>query len=239
MGERIGDWTFMAADNALCRDDERRRLEERAARTLALLCARRGETVPHEEIVARVWQGRTLSANSLAVVIGQLRRALDDDARRPRFIETVAKRGYRLAPAENLPPVMASPKRRLWPAAAAVALLTMLVLGWLLWRPASEPVAVADVINETGQARYDPLARATSELIVNTLRRRGVPVRRDGEVMLRLSARLILWNGGPTVSLRAIGPDGTIHWSAMARGPENAIARNVQQALEEFAAQRH
>ena len=93
---RIGDWTFRAGENELVRGGERRRLEDRAARTLELLCRRAGEAVGQDEIIAEVWNGRSQSPNSIPVVIGQLRRALGDDARNPRFIETLPKRGYRL-----------------------------------------------------------------------------------------------------------------------------------------------
>ena len=93
---RIGGWTFRAGENELVQGGERRRLEDRAARTLELLCRRAGEAVGQDEIIAQVWNGRSQSPNSIPVVIGQLRRALGDDARSPRFIETVPKRGYRL-----------------------------------------------------------------------------------------------------------------------------------------------
>src|SRR5687767_9601318 len=86
---RIGGWTFRAGENELLKDGERRRLEDRAARTLELLCRRAGEAVAQDEIIAEVWNGRSQSPNSIPVVIGQLRKALGDDARSPRFIETL------------------------------------------------------------------------------------------------------------------------------------------------------
>ena len=42
---RIGDWTFSPAANELHRGEARRKLEHRAARTLELLCRRRGSVV--------------------------------------------------------------------------------------------------------------------------------------------------------------------------------------------------
>src|SRR2546430_2002138 len=95
-GEAIGDWRFHAGEDELRRPGERRKLEHRAARTLELLCGRRGEVVSREAILEAVWQGRAVSPNSVAIVISDLREALGDDARSPRHIETVAKRGYRL-----------------------------------------------------------------------------------------------------------------------------------------------
>src|SRR5689334_8327320 len=92
---RIGEWHFHPASGELRRGALVRRLEPRAARTLELLCAARGGVVTHEQLIREVWNGRSLSENSVAVVVGQLRRALDDDARDARLIQTIPKRGYR------------------------------------------------------------------------------------------------------------------------------------------------
>jgi hypothetical protein len=58
-------------------------LEDRAARTLELLCRRRGEVVSKAELIDAVWGGRSISANSVAVVIGDLRKAIEEDAHAP------------------------------------------------------------------------------------------------------------------------------------------------------------
>src|ERR1700744_2827969 len=108
----IGRWVFDREAARLVSGTEERKLEDRAARTLTLLCDRRGAILSQEEILQIVWQGRTVSPNSLAVVIRDLRRGPGGDARQPRFIETIAKRGYRLAAADPVP------RRRLWPIAA-------------------------------------------------------------------------------------------------------------------------
>src|SRR5687767_7706843 len=142
----IGDWTFDPDANELRRGDERRRLEHRAARTLELLCSRPGQVVTPDEIVAHVWNGRAISANSVPVVISDLRQALEDDARSPRYIETVAKRGYRLLgerPADA-PPT----PRRTWlrPALVAPVVLALAVAAALAWallgRAVNAPVLV-------------------------------------------------------------------------------------------------
>jgi DNA-binding winged helix-turn-helix (wHTH) protein len=137
----IGAWTFEAGANELRRDGERRRLEHRAAVTLELLCRRPGEIVTTEDILAQVWNGRAISPNSVPVVISDLRQALEDDARSPRYIETVAKRGYRLMaepPADT--PIVAS-RRRVRPAilvliALATALGAALAYAMIVRRPA-------------------------------------------------------------------------------------------------------
>ena len=109
---RIGEWHFHPGSGELRRGSDVRRLEPRAARTLELLLEARGSVVSHERLIHEVWSGRTLSENSVAVVVGQLRRALGDDARDPRLIETIPKRGYRLI---GQPSTLASrPSRRTW-----------------------------------------------------------------------------------------------------------------------------
>src|SRR5215212_6382400 len=93
---RIGGWEFSPATGELRRRADLRRLEPRAAKALQMLCEAGGDVVSQEQLIDSVWQGRALSENSVAVVIGQLRKALDDDAREPKLIETIPKRGYRL-----------------------------------------------------------------------------------------------------------------------------------------------
>src|SRR3954470_1146351 len=124
-GQRIGGWRFHAASSELRRGSDVRRLEPRAARTLELLCAARGDVVSHEQLIREVWSGRSLSENSVAVVVGQLRKALDDDARDPTLIETIPKRGYRL-----ISPASAAPSRPArWPAATSAAVAILVGIG--------------------------------------------------------------------------------------------------------------
>src|SRR3954469_16690217 len=121
---RIGGWEFSPATGELRRRADVRRLEPRAAKALELLCEANGEVVSQEQLIDGVWQGRSLSENSVAVVIGQLRRALDDDAREPRLIETIPKRGYRLRADQAQ---TERPARRRKYALIAVAALILLI----------------------------------------------------------------------------------------------------------------
>ncbi len=237
---RIGGWTFRAGENELVQGGERRRLEDRAARTLELLCRRAGEAVGQDEIIASVWNGRSQSPNSIPVVIGQIRRALDDDARSPRFIETLPKRGYRLIAEPDV--AVEAPRRRWRPIANVLLMLLFAAAGtvWVALSPAAPALAVSDVVNATGDSAHDPLARATSELLAAGLSRRGLVFRRGpakaGET--QLAARLTLWTGEPTLGLTATGPDGAVRWSAMARGPAEKLPGNVERALDAFVDRR-
>lgn len=243
---RIGGWRFDVAGAALVGPRGERRLEHRAARTLELLCRRRGETVTHREILAEVWDSRAVSANSVAVVIADLRRSLDDDARDPLHIATVAKRGYRLNP-EPACNDNARPLRRRRRAFLVALLLAALATGALLTRGRpTMPIAiiVEPVQNATGVGTNDPLAKALSELVAHrvsaetgklaeTQNAPGRPAPRQRQI--RLSAKLILWNGQPTLSLTAVDPaTGSIRWAAMAAGPADNLASTTITAVHDF-----
>jgi TolB-like protein/DNA-binding winged helix-turn-helix (wHTH) protein/Tfp pilus assembly protein PilF len=60
------------------------------------LAANRGRVVSKEELLTVVWGGAFVEEGALAQAIHSLRKALGDDARQSRFIQTVPKRGYRL-----------------------------------------------------------------------------------------------------------------------------------------------
>ena len=62
---------------------------------LRTLAERPGELVTKDELLNQVWPQVVVTDASLATCIQELRKALQDDARRPRYIETVHRRGYR------------------------------------------------------------------------------------------------------------------------------------------------
>ena len=63
---------------------------------LHLLAERAQELVTKQDLSDRVWGGMAVGDDALTSCIQELRGALGDDARRPRFIETRHRRGYRL-----------------------------------------------------------------------------------------------------------------------------------------------
>jgi DNA-binding winged helix-turn-helix (wHTH) protein/tetratricopeptide (TPR) repeat protein len=73
------------------------KLTPKAAAVLAALIGRAGRPLTREELLASVWGDAVVGDAVLTTCIKELRGALDDDARRPRFIETRHRRGYRFA----------------------------------------------------------------------------------------------------------------------------------------------
>src|SRR5215469_4543660 len=68
---------------------EIRPLEPKSFRLLLLLVENQGRVLSKEEIMAEVWSGTFVADNSLARSIAQIRKALDDDPKAPRYVETV------------------------------------------------------------------------------------------------------------------------------------------------------
>ena len=65
-----------------------------------------GQLVTKEQVLAAVWPGTYIEEGALTICIAELRKALGDDAKTPRFIETVHGRGYRFLPTvTTAPPV--------------------------------------------------------------------------------------------------------------------------------------
>ncbi len=79
----------------LWRGQEVIRLTNKALAILHYLAERSGQLVTKDELFAAVWPGVVVSDSALVACIGELRRALGDARRTPRFIETVHGRGYR------------------------------------------------------------------------------------------------------------------------------------------------
>src|SRR3989344_1278112 len=111
---RVADWVADPTTHRLHRGNTEVRLEPRVMALLACLAARAGELVTREELERRVWGRTVVGYDALTSSIIKLRKALGDDSRQPRFIETVSKKGYRLiapvgavAPSPEPPAAMA------------------------------------------------------------------------------------------------------------------------------------
>lgn len=153
-GLRIGDFEFDPRTGELERGDCRVRLQCQPARVLSALLERPGELIARDELQRAVWGDQTHVDfdQSLNFCIRQIRKALGDTARRPVYIETLPRRGYRLvAPVARKAPRMNSAgrssrrlrRRGMLAAGLATTLLSGTVLGHELSRSPLHAEAVA------------------------------------------------------------------------------------------------
>jgi DNA-binding winged helix-turn-helix (wHTH) protein/predicted ATPase len=136
-------------EGSLWRGDREIPLRPKAADVLAYLLDRAGEIVTRREVIDAVWPEGFIGDGTLAVCVNELRHALGDDARSPRYIATVHRRGYRFVPDVWTAPVaddgLAGPTRAFVGREAELALLD----GWWAEARSGRP-QVAFITGEAG-----------------------------------------------------------------------------------------
>lgn len=113
---RFGVFAVDLAAGELRKNGVRIRLQEQPFQILALLLERPGDVVTREELRQRLWPADTFVDfdHSLNTAVNKLREALEDSASSPRYVETLARRGYRFLGAVERPdatpdPALAAP----------------------------------------------------------------------------------------------------------------------------------
>jgi TolB-like protein/Flp pilus assembly protein TadD len=194
----------------LTKNGRRVRLQELPFRLLAILLARAGELVTREELHVALWPQTTLDFDhGLNKAISKIRKALGDSAPSPRFIETVARRGYRFL-TEVTTVREASPGRR------------------------SEPIkslAVLPLLNLSGDTSQDYFADGmTEELIAYLGQIRALHVISRTSAMAYKGSRKPLPEIGRELGVRAV-----VEGSVMRLGDQVRITAQ----LIEVPADRH
>jgi TolB-like protein/DNA-binding winged helix-turn-helix (wHTH) protein/Tfp pilus assembly protein PilF len=95
-GFYIGDWQVSPAQGLLTRGSESAHLEPKAMEVLVYLASHPGEVITREELERDVWRGALVGYDAVTSTIIKLRKALQDNARQPRYIATIPKKGYQL-----------------------------------------------------------------------------------------------------------------------------------------------
>lgn len=91
----FGPFVLDPADRRLLRNGQPVEVSARYFDALTLLAAESGRLVTKERFHEEVWRGIPVTDEALTQCIRSLRRVLDDDAAKPRYIETVPRHGYR------------------------------------------------------------------------------------------------------------------------------------------------
>src|SRR6516165_5425350 len=86
-------------------------LQQKPVQILAVLLDRAGEVVTREELRREIWPPDTFVDfdHSLKTAISKIREALGDSAEKPRYLETLSRRGYRFIAAVEEPQTAAPP----------------------------------------------------------------------------------------------------------------------------------
>lgn len=91
---RVGSWGFYPELNRLRDDNSVVQLEPKAALVLTCLVEHAGKLVTRQYLLDTAWPDVVVSDDALTQVIIKLRKALGDSSRKPRYIQTIPKRGY-------------------------------------------------------------------------------------------------------------------------------------------------
>src|SRR6202795_827921 len=103
---QFGEFPFDGDQKVLLRNDSPLPLAPKVFDTLLILVDNGGRIVEKEELMNRLWPDTFVEESNLTFNIQQLRKALGDNARQPRFIETVSRRGYRFIAEVNGNPAL-------------------------------------------------------------------------------------------------------------------------------------
>ncbi len=95
---RMGDLDLDVSQRRLTRHGRDLKLSKLTFRLLHVLASSAPSLVTKSELADQVWNGRSVSPETVAQRIKLLREALHDDARHPRYIEVVRGQGYRWIP---------------------------------------------------------------------------------------------------------------------------------------------
>ncbi len=159
---RFGVFEVNLETGELYRSGIRIRLQSQPFKLLAVLLEHAGEVVPRETLQHELWGTDTTVDfdHSLGIAINKLREALGDSADNPRFVETLAKRGYRfIAPVSPVEPATTEPatvsvtpatvpqfnQLSRWVIAGLAAICLALGAMLLLWSPVRAPYNIAQV----------------------------------------------------------------------------------------------
>jgi TolB-like protein/Tfp pilus assembly protein PilF len=92
---RFGDFTLATSEHLLRKLDRDVFLRPKAFGTLLYLVERHGHLVTKDELVDRVWAGTSVTDAVITHCVAEVRQALGDSPRKPRFLQTIPRVGYK------------------------------------------------------------------------------------------------------------------------------------------------
>ena len=92
----VAGWKIHSSRNLIEKDGQSVRLQPRTMAVLTRLLESPGEVVTRQQLEDFAWPNMVVGYDALSHTITKLRKAFDDEAKNPRFIETIPRVGYRL-----------------------------------------------------------------------------------------------------------------------------------------------
>src|SRR5215813_3845768 len=92
---RLGEVDIDTARLCLRRSGEEQRIRQKSFQVLLYLLQERERVVTKDELIEHFWPGTAVTDNAIEQCLAEIRRAMGDDSRQPRFIKTVPRAGYR------------------------------------------------------------------------------------------------------------------------------------------------
>lgn len=156
-GFYLGDWLVLPQRHCLQHTDSDRQihLEPKAIQVLQQLAHYNGEFLSREQLLKSVWNTRFVSEDVLTGAVAAIRKALGDDSKNPRFIETRRGVGYRLIVSAK--PNKPARSRHQW-VNRSIQLLSC------LWQPShrfATVIATAILVLSTAWVVLQPAAKNT------------------------------------------------------------------------------
>lgn len=164
---RVGGWLADRAAGRLTRENEIREVEPKVMDLLFLLASRPGEVFLRDDLFAALWPGISVGDDSLARCVWKLRQAVGDDPKQPQFVETIAKRGYRLIAPIEAPPQPSGHRPRNTMVLGLALLAAVAVSAMLLLRAhAPEGERGAAAVTRQAEDFYYQFTRADNEAAI-------------------------------------------------------------------------
>ena len=157
---RFGEFIFDNLNGRILTFDGHQELviEPKLIKLLSFLLERPNTIISRDELHQHLWEDSIVTDNAINKLVGNLRKTLGDDAKNPRYIQTIPKRGYRLVSEVTLYNIVTenqtgqssnviaiedsresdnSAKKSLYQAAGVI--LSLIVIGFLLRQPVDVP----------------------------------------------------------------------------------------------------
>jgi len=173
---KVGEWYVDPESGRLLAENKQVKLEPKVMKVLVCLAQNPGKVISREQLEESVWTGTVVGYDAVSGSVIKLRKALGDNSKNPRYIETVSKMGYRLIATVSqkaiAPKILSNnPQTEIrqqpqWQALVILIAVIMMVsgLGWYLLASdpgtASRPELIVDKV-EPGAIDVAPLKSAS------------------------------------------------------------------------------